>query len=171
MSRAPRRAYTQKYVAQRPALVAFPPRFDLFPAAARPVLTPILCVGRDVRSDAPLFFSFWKRLGDFGLAVLRSEWGWEDGDGGYLAPELLAMDHSTVQPTPAVDVFSLGVIMYELAQHSRLPREAEARANAMENKAQWRKLPASHLQGAASWEAAQDPGVAQRCLSRRWHRQ
>lgn len=71
------------------------------------------------------------KLGDFGLAVLRSLWGWEDGDGGYLAPELLALDHSTVQPTPAVDVFSLGVVMYELAQHSRLPRETEARAEAM----------------------------------------
>lgn len=29
------------------------------------------------------------KIGDFGLAVLRRQWEWEEGDGAYVAPELL----------------------------------------------------------------------------------
>ena len=72
------------------------------------------------------------KVGDFGLAVADSKWGWEDGDGGYLAPELLVLDHTLVKPTFAADVFSLGVIMYELACHKRLPRDRAERKAALE---------------------------------------
>ena len=36
---------------------------------------------------------------------------WEEGDGDYLAPELLSDD----EPTPAADMYSLGATIYELA--------------------------------------------------------
>ena len=37
---------------------------------------------------------------------------WEEGDGKYVAPELLDAD---VEPTPAADVYSLGATLYECA--------------------------------------------------------
>ncbi len=36
---------------------------------------------------------------------------WEEGDGDYLAPELLSDD----KPTPAADMYSLGATIYECA--------------------------------------------------------
>ena len=60
------------------------------------------------------------KLGDFGLAILTGRgWRAEEGDGAYVAPELLnpaAMpDGSTAEPTPAADVFSLGCTLLEAA--------------------------------------------------------
>ena len=53
------------------------------------------------------------KLGDFGVAYVRgSGWELQDGDGGYVAPEVLSMSH-TSPPTPAADVFSLGATLYE----------------------------------------------------------
>ena len=37
---------------------------------------------------------------------------WEEGDGKYVAPELLDAD---VKPTPAADIYSLGATLYECA--------------------------------------------------------
>lgn len=42
---------------------------------------------------------------------LMQEW-WEEGDGNYVAPELLKSNGS---PSPAADIYSLGVTMYECA--------------------------------------------------------
>jgi len=60
-------------------------------------------------------------LGDFGLAIQIGTAGadWEEGDGDYVAPELLASD--TRMPTSAADLFSLGATLYECATGSRLP--------------------------------------------------
>ena len=45
------------------------------------------------------------KLGDFGLAVMQGQWDAEDGDGGYVAPELLSCE---ALASPAADVYSLG---------------------------------------------------------------
>ena len=37
---------------------------------------------------------------------------WEEGDGKYVAPELLSAD---IEPTPAADIYSLGATLYECA--------------------------------------------------------
>lgn len=37
---------------------------------------------------------------------------WEEGDGDYVAPELLAAGG---EPSPAADIFSLGATLYECA--------------------------------------------------------
>ncbi|GAB4813157.1 hypothetical protein N2152v2_000203 [Parachlorella kessleri] len=58
------------------------------------------------------------QIGDFGLAVSSqaTEW-WEEGDGDYVAPELLRAQGS---PSPAADVYSLGATLYECATGSKL---------------------------------------------------
>ncbi|KAL0054481.1 hypothetical protein WJX82_009592 [Trebouxia sp. C0006] len=63
------------------------------------------------------------KLGDFGLAVLRHQWDWEEGDGKYVAPELL---NGLVEPTPAADIYSLGATLYECATGETLPRTGPA---------------------------------------------
>lgn len=63
------------------------------------------------------------KLGDFGLAISLRSGGrveWEEGDGDYVAPELLSS--STTLPTPAADMYSLGATLYECATGMRLPR-------------------------------------------------
>lgn len=60
------------------------------------------------------------KLGDFGLAILAGMgWGAEEGDGAYVAPEVLnppaGPDGSPLEPTPAADVFSLGCTLLEAA--------------------------------------------------------
>jgi len=61
----------------------------------------------------------WK-IGDFGLAVAKESKDWEEGDGDYVAPELL---RSGCDPSPAADVFSLGAALYECATGHKLPRK------------------------------------------------
>lgn len=61
----------------------------------------------------------WK-IGDFGLAVAKESKDWEEGDGDYVAPELLK---SGCEPSPAADVFSLGAALYECATGHKLPRK------------------------------------------------
>jgi membrane-associated tyrosine/threonine-specific cdc2-inhibitory kinase len=48
------------------------------------------------------------KLGDFGLALLAGQpWVGEEGDGAYVAPELLRAG----EPTPAADVYSFGATL------------------------------------------------------------
>ena len=66
------------------------------------------------------------KLGDFGVAYVKDK-GWElqDGDGGYVAPEVLAMnpeDPGSI-PTSAADIFSLGASIHEAASGKRLAQE------------------------------------------------
>jgi serine/threonine protein kinase len=63
------------------------------------------------------------RIGDFGLAVAKESKDWDEGDGDYVAPELLK---NCEQPTPAADVFSLGATLYECATGEKLPRKESA---------------------------------------------
>lgn len=57
------------------------------------------------------------KIGDFGQAISRDGGDCvSEGDSRYLAPELLELEHQTV--TPAVDVFSLGVTIFEMATNS-----------------------------------------------------
>eukprot|EP00897_Mesotaenium_endlicherianum_P002823 jgi/Mesen1/2569/ME000162S01694 len=63
------------------------------------------------------------KIGDFGSAVLRKQWCWEEGDGGYAAPELLR-EH---EPTPHADMYSFGAMVYEWTTGVRLPRSGPAR--------------------------------------------
>ena len=60
------------------------------------------------------------RIGDFGLAVGKETTDWEEGDGDYVAPELLK---SGCEPTSAADVFSLGATLYECATGEKLQRK------------------------------------------------
>ena len=64
-------------------------------------------------------FGCWK-IGDFGLAIGKEATDWEEGDGDYVAPELLK---SGTEPTPAADIFSLGATLYECATGDKLPRK------------------------------------------------
>ncbi len=63
------------------------------------------------------------KLGDFGLALEtsggRGGLPWEEGDGAYVAPELLA-EHG--YPTPAADIYSLGATLLEAAAGAPPPR-------------------------------------------------
>lgn len=60
------------------------------------------------------------KLGDFGLALLAGRgWESEEGDGGYVPPELLADDAA---PTSAADVYSLGATLLEAATGATPPR-------------------------------------------------
>lgn len=47
------------------------------------------------------------------MCILSQDW--EEGDGDYLAPELLQES----SPTPAADIFSLGATLYECATGRR----------------------------------------------------
>ena len=55
------------------------------------------------------------KIGDFGLAWAPGHaWRVEDGDGGYVAPELLNLN-ADAKPQPSCDIFSFGAMLYELA--------------------------------------------------------
>lgn len=66
------------------------------------------------------------KIGDFGLAWLREQWDWEEGDGRYVAPELLRGPGET-EPSSAADVYSLGAALYECATGHLLPRSIAER--------------------------------------------
>ncbi|CAM6123838.1 unnamed protein product [Calypogeia fissa] len=68
------------------------------------------------------------KIGDFGLAVPRRLWEWEEGDGGYVAPELLREE----EPGPAADMYSFGAMVYEWATHTKLPRSGPLREGRVE---------------------------------------
>ena len=55
------------------------------------------------------------KIGDFGLAWAPGHaWRVEDGDGGYVAPELLNLN-ADAKPKPSCDIFSFGAMLYEVA--------------------------------------------------------
>lgn len=70
---------------------------------------PLLCAGN-------------LKIGDFGLAVPCKLWEWEEGDGGYLAPELLQDE----EPSPKADIYSFGAMVYEWVTGVQLPRTRPA---------------------------------------------
>ncbi len=72
---------------------------------------------RKVEKDGS--FGAWK-IGDFGLAIGKETKDWEEGDGDYVAPELLKTGS---EPMPSADVFSLGATMFECATGKKLPRK------------------------------------------------
>lgn len=47
-----------------------------------------------------------------GAECVHTTQDWEEGDGKYVAPELL---NGLVEPTPAADIYSLGATLYECA--------------------------------------------------------
>jgi serine/threonine protein kinase len=73
-----------------------------------------------VRAGSDVELSSFK-IGDFGLAVTMEEREWEDGDGKYVAPELLCDD---TEATPAADIYSLGATLYEAMCGRQLERQA-----------------------------------------------
>jgi len=57
------------------------------------------------------------KLGDFGNAYLCGKgWSLEEGDGAYVAPEMLRFDGSAA--SPAADIFSFGASLFEAATGS-----------------------------------------------------
>jgi serine/threonine protein kinase len=78
----------------------------------------------DINSTDNLPFQFVGNLkiGDFGLAVTCKLWDWEEGDGGYLAPELLQEE----EPSPKADIYSFGAMAYEWVTGVQLPRTRPA---------------------------------------------
>jgi serine/threonine protein kinase len=66
------------------------------------------------------------KIGDFGLCHPASEWDADEGDGAYIAPEVL-----NEKATPVADIFSAGLILYQmLVGIKRLPRQG----------CEWRRL-------------------------------
>ncbi|CAG9460695.1 unnamed protein product [Pedinophyceae sp. YPF-701] len=78
----------------------------------------------DLKPDNILISDGVFKLGDFGLAVSRDAANWEEGDGDYVAPELLS---TATVPAPAADMYSLGCSLYECATGTRLPRSGPLR--------------------------------------------
>ena len=90
-------------------------------------MTDVMFCLQDVKPDNMLLDADGTyKLGDFGVAYVKDK-GWElqDGDGGYVAPEVLAMnpgDPGSI-PTSAADVFALGASVHEAACGKRLDQE------------------------------------------------
>ncbi|KAJ7558016.1 hypothetical protein O6H91_04G021700 [Diphasiastrum complanatum] len=68
------------------------------------------------------------KIGDFGLAISNSLWDWEEGDGRYVAPELLRDQ----EPSPDADMYSFGVMIYEWVTGNKLPHSSPERKNEVE---------------------------------------
>ncbi|KAK9809281.1 hypothetical protein WJX73_000474 [Symbiochloris irregularis] len=84
------------------------------------------------------------KIGDFGLAIVRNAEEWEEGDGRYLAPELLKGD---TEPTPAADIFSLGATLYECITGQVLPNPETPEPSTWRR--QWLAGTAQHGEAAA----------------------
>jgi serine/threonine protein kinase len=66
------------------------------------------------------------KIGDFGLCHSASEWDSDEGDGAYIAPEVL-----NEKATSAADIFSAGLILFQmLVGIQNLPRQGS----------EWRRL-------------------------------
>jgi hypothetical protein len=73
--------------------------------------------------EHPVTYEVTMKLGDFGQAMLRKDWRDSvEGDSQYMAPELLKLE---IQATPAADIFSLGLLTFELATDTMLPNSGE----------------------------------------------
>eukprot|EP00899_Mesostigma_viride_P022184 jgi/Mesvir1/314/Mv22726-RA.1 len=69
------------------------------------------------------------KIGDFGLAVKdrgQGVYDWEEGDGFYVAPELL---NDCTHPGPQADIYSFGAMLFEWVTGDKLPR-TRPRSNA-----------------------------------------
>jgi serine/threonine protein kinase len=74
------------------------------------------------------------KIGDFGQARLKKDWkDGSEGDATYMAPELFQNSDDS-PPTPAADIFSLGLLLFELATGLELPKEGPL----------WRELREGH---------------------------
>lgn len=74
------------------------------------------------------------KIGDFGLAVPCKLWEWEEGDGGYVAPELLQDE----EPSPKADIYSFGAMVYEWVTGLQLPRTRPAWEDIPRMPSSWR---------------------------------
>ena len=80
------------------------------------------CTEDHLTNDLPVLFVGNLKIGDFGLAVPCKLWDWEEGDGGYLAPELLQEE----DPSPKADIYSFGAMAFEWITGVQLPRTRPA---------------------------------------------
>lgn len=66
------------------------------------------------------------QIGDFGLAVAKQSAHWEEGDGDYVAPELLK---HRGEPSSSADIFSFGATLYECATKTKLPKSPASKTH------------------------------------------
>jgi serine/threonine protein kinase len=71
-----------------------------------------ILIGRGMLSGGGLVY----KLGDFGQAATLGTWDGHEGDAKYISKELLASN-----PSPAADVFSLGITLLEVKSGAPLP--------------------------------------------------
>jgi serine/threonine protein kinase len=66
------------------------------------------------------------KLGDFGQARLPDHWAdGSEGDSQYVAPEVISKGKGGADPTAAADIFSLGLLMFELSSRYELPKNGD----------------------------------------------
>lgn len=66
------------------------------------------------------------KLGDFGQARLDAQWAdGSEGDCQYVAPEVISKGKGGADPTAAADIFSLGLLMFELSSRYALPKNGD----------------------------------------------
>lgn len=99
------------------------------------------------------------KLGDFGNALLQGRgWSAEEGDGAYVAPELLQSESAA---SPAADMYSLGGTIYEVATGQRIPRSEEARRHGVPRPAQCGEPLVELLSALLSFDPARRPTAEQ----------
>lgn len=97
------------------------------PTTTTTTTTPAVGFGTSSTSGTFPHLTVYK-LGDFGIARQVAGAGpeeWDEGDGDYVAPELLHEGHP---PTRAADVYSLGATLFQCATGHRLPRHRSTSA-------------------------------------------
>jgi len=78
----------------------------------------------DLKS-APLRWQAVYKLGDFGQARLKGSWAdGSEGDAQYAAPEVINHKNNS-DPQTSADIFSLGLLMFELSTRFALPKNGE----------------------------------------------